>query len=153
MSLLGPMHRRSTSSSPSATGDATQAPLDASAGQNANPDTALIVQLAKALEDSSTDVSNSPTLSIAATRAGAILALYRSAVNVGEEWATEFREVAPPGLVLAPTDDLYISAERSRQGSERSGAKLAELPGLGHWWMLQAPEVAASILRAFWSAL
>jgi pimeloyl-ACP methyl ester carboxylesterase len=90
---------------------------------------------------------------IDSTMAGAVLALYRSAVNVGEEWAPEFREIAPPGLVLAPTDDLYISAGRSRQGSERSGAKLAELAGLGHWWMLQAPEVVAPILRDFWSAL
>lgn len=90
---------------------------------------------------------------IDSTMAGAILTLYRSAVDVGAEWSPEFRDIPAPGLVLAATDDPYISADRSRQGAESAGATIAELEGLGHWWMLQAPEVAAPILRDFWSSL
>jgi hypothetical protein len=29
---------------------------------------------------------------------------------------------------------------------------VAELDGLGHWWMLQDPERGARMLEAFWAA-
>jgi pimeloyl-ACP methyl ester carboxylesterase len=87
------------------------------------------------------------------TMASAILSLYRSAVDVGEEWSPEFRDIKAPGLALVASDDPYGSASRSRQGAERSGASVAELEGIGHWWMLEAPERVAPVLEEFWSGL
>jgi pimeloyl-ACP methyl ester carboxylesterase len=87
------------------------------------------------------------------TMASAILSLYRSAVDVGEEWSPEFRDIKAPGLVLVAEQDPYGSASRSRQGAERSGAAVAELEGLGHWWMLESPERVAPLLEEFWSRL
>jgi len=90
---------------------------------------------------------------IDATMATAILALYRSAVDVGVEWSPDFRDIEPPGLALVPSEDPFIGAERSRHGAGESGATIVELPGLGHWWMLQAPEVVGPILEEFWAGL
>lgn len=88
-----------------------------------------------------------------ATMATAILALYRSAVDVGAEWSPEFRNIKAPGLVIVASEDPYGSASRARQGAERSGAQVGELEGVGHWWMLEAPERAAPILSEFWDSL
>jgi hypothetical protein len=30
---------------------------------------------------------------------------------------------------------------------------VAELAGLGHWWMLQEPALGAAILERFWASL
>jgi pimeloyl-ACP methyl ester carboxylesterase len=85
--------------------------------------------------------------------AGCILALYRSAVDVGHEWAPEFRDIPAPGLVIVASQDPYLSAEGARIGAARAGAPIAELPGLGHWWMLQDPVRSAALLTDFWSSL
>ena len=85
--------------------------------------------------------------------ADSILRLYRSAVDVGKEWGPDFRDIPKPGLVLLPSDDPFLSAEGARTGAERAGAEVAELDGVGHWWMLQAPAKGAEVLQQFWSKL
>ena len=35
----------------------------------------------------------------------------------------------------------------------RRGARVAELSGLGHWWMLQDPVHGAEVLEGFWKNL
>ena len=82
-----------------------------------------------------------------------ILALYRSAIDVGKEWGPDFRNVPAPGLVVIPSDDPFLSAEGARAGAEKAGARVAELPGLGHWWMLQDPERGAATLEEFWDSV
>jgi len=82
-----------------------------------------------------------------------ILALYRSAVDVGREWGPDFCDIAPPGLVLLPTEDPFLSADGARRSSERAGARLSELPGIGHWWMLQDPAAAVGALTDFWASV
>jgi pimeloyl-ACP methyl ester carboxylesterase len=85
-----------------------------------------------------------------------ILSLYRSAAQpamarLGEQLGAAS---ARPGLVLIPTDDSYTGGEqRARWAAEKASAKVAVLPGQGHWWMLQDPQPGAQALRAFWSAL
>ncbi len=79
-----------------------------------------------------------------------ILALYRSAVGVGTEWGADFRAIPKPGLALAPTNDPFLPLGNSRSAAERSGAEVAELQGLGHWWMLEDPAVSARVLADFW---
>jgi pimeloyl-ACP methyl ester carboxylesterase len=82
-----------------------------------------------------------------------ILALYRSAVDVGREWAAEFHDIPAPGLVLVPSQDPFLSGAIARAGAARAGATVAELPGLGHWWMLQDPARGAAVLEEFWASL
>jgi hypothetical protein len=76
-----------------------------------------------------------------------ILALYRSAAQsamarLGEQLGNA---AARPGLVIIPTEDSYTGGERrARQAAEKAATKVAALPGLGHWWMLQDPRAGAS---------
>ncbi|SEH01998.1 Pimeloyl-ACP methyl ester carboxylesterase [Nonomuraea solani] len=85
--------------------------------------------------------------------ADSILALYRSAVNIAEEWSPAFTDIPAPGLVLIPSGDPFLSAEVSRAAATRAGAAVAPLPELGHWWMLQDPATGAAKLEEFWSSV
>lgn len=84
-----------------------------------------------------------------------ILALYRDAAQpaVAELGAQLFTADLPPGLVLAPTDDAYVLHQQSLESAQRLGASVAELPGQGHWWMLEDPAPAADALVRFWHSL
>lgn len=87
------------------------------------------------------------------TMADCILALYRSATAVGKEWSPDFHDIAPPGRVVVPSDDAFLSGDLSRDSARRTGATVAELDGLGHWWMLQDPARGAAMLEAFWASV
>ncbi|HEY5026371.1 MAG TPA: alpha/beta hydrolase [Acidimicrobiales bacterium] len=85
--------------------------------------------------------------------AESILALYRSAVDVGHEWGPDFRDIPKPGLVLLPTEDPFLSDVSATNSARRAGASLEKLEGIGHWWMLQDPARGAQALEAFWSTV
>jgi pimeloyl-ACP methyl ester carboxylesterase len=87
------------------------------------------------------------------TMADSILALYRSAVDVGKEWSGDFHDIPAPGLVVVPSDDAFLNADGARAGAARAGAKVAELAGVGHWWMLQDPARGAALLDEFWASV
>lgn len=82
-----------------------------------------------------------------------ILALYRSAVNVGREWAPAVAQIKTPGLVVLSELDPFVKPDLWEESARKSGAKVARLEGLGHWWPLQDPARGAKILREFWSSL
>lgn len=86
------------------------------------------------------------------TMAECILALYRSAVDVGREWGPEFRDVQSPGLVVVPSEDPFLSATGARNAAGRAGASVVDLAGLGHWWMLQDAAGGAAMLERFWAS-
>ena len=86
------------------------------------------------------------------TMAGCILPLYRSAMTVGVEWAPDFHDIPKPGLVLGATEDAFLALDKAEAGAKRAGARFELLPGLGHWWMLQDPGVAAPIIKDFWTS-
>jgi len=86
------------------------------------------------------------------TMAGCILDLYRSAVDVGREWSADFVDIPKPGLVLIPSEDPFLEDESAKTSAAKAGAATAPLDGLGHWWMLQDPALAAATLEAFWSS-
>ena len=88
-----------------------------------------------------------------ATMAGCILDLYRSATSIGTEWSPAFHDVPAPGLVVIPTGDAFLSADHARAAATGAGAAVAELDGLGHWWMLQDPARGAELLTTFWAGL
>jgi pimeloyl-ACP methyl ester carboxylesterase len=85
--------------------------------------------------------------------ADCILTLYRSAVDVGRQWGPDFVDIPAPGLLLLPTEDSFLSADGSRSAAKRAGVEVAEMPGIGHWWMLQDPAQGAGILSTFWASV
>ncbi|MGP0031178.1 MAG: alpha/beta fold hydrolase [Acidimicrobiales bacterium] len=88
------------------------------------------------------------------TMAACILELYRSAVpNTCADWGDSLHPTAAPGLVLVPSDDPFGDAAASRQAAETLGAKIRAFEGVGHWWALQKPAEAASILKGFISSV
>lgn len=87
------------------------------------------------------------------TMGQAILALYRSATDIGNEWGPGIDAIQGLGLVIESALDPFRSAERARRLATRTGARLVELPDAGHWWMLEDPTGAARILTDFWADL
>jgi pimeloyl-ACP methyl ester carboxylesterase len=84
----------------------------------------------------------------------AVLALYRSAVQpVKAELGRDLSGLTRrPGLaVLAGQDHVVGTDEQRRRTAARAGARVAELPELGHWWMVQDPARSARMLTDFWA--
>lgn len=79
----------------------------------------------------------------------AILDLYRSAVGLSEEWGPDL-ELDVPGLALHPDRDPFAPSELVAAVARRQDVAVEILDGLGHWWMLQAPDRAAAVLERFW---
>lgn len=85
-----------------------------------------------------------------------VLALYRSADE--SELAAIGQRLGPaadrPGLaVIAPDDPFVRDVDYARQIAERLGARVHELAGQGHWWMLGDPAGGARMLDEFWASL
>ncbi len=87
------------------------------------------------------------------TMAACILELYRSAIDVGKEWAPGIRNIHAPGLVVIPSDDPFLAAGGAERTAHSCGAEVVRLEGLGHWWPLQAPKRGAAMLSRFWASL
>ncbi|MCH2438793.1 MAG: alpha/beta hydrolase [Acidimicrobiales bacterium] len=90
-----------------------------------------------------------------ADMARCILGLYRSAAQPAMQ---ELGEVLaggalPPGLVLIPTADPYAgTTEMATHVADLMGADTSPLEGLGHWWMMERPDLAADALVAHWNS-
>ncbi len=85
-----------------------------------------------------------------------ILALYRSAPEAELQRLGADIEAAAkrPGLAIIAEHDHYVgSPENAKEMAARAGASVAELSGVGHWWMMQDPTSAAAALASFWSGL
>jgi pimeloyl-ACP methyl ester carboxylesterase len=84
-----------------------------------------------------------------------ILGLYRDAaqptmIKLGERFTT-----ASPqnGLVIIAANDHFAgSAEQMQQFAAGVNAKIANIPEAGHWWMIERPALAASILINHWQS-
>lgn len=85
-----------------------------------------------------------------ATMGAAILTLYRSATDIGNEWGPGIDAIGGRGLIIASMQDPFRAADRATRLAERTGADLVELPDAGHFWMLEQPERAAQILTEHW---
>jgi pimeloyl-ACP methyl ester carboxylesterase len=81
-----------------------------------------------------------------------ILALYRSATTVQDDWGPAFEAIPKPGLVVIPMADPFLSEPGARRAAERAGARVQVLDDKGHWWMLQDPASAAELLESFWAS-
>ncbi|MGV9856520.1 alpha/beta fold hydrolase [Streptomyces sp. NPDC003442] len=88
----------------------------------------------------------------------AVLALLRSAAQpvmaeAGRRLANARRR---PGLALIASNDVDQASgtpAQHRAAAEASGAEIAELADVGHWWPVESPRPAARALTAFWSRL
>jgi pimeloyl-ACP methyl ester carboxylesterase len=85
-----------------------------------------------------------------ATMGAAILTLYRSATDIGNEWGPGIDAIKGRGLVISSMADPFRSADRARRLADRTGADLVELPETGHFWMLEHPQRCAQILTEHW---
>ena len=80
-----------------------------------------------------------------------VLTLYRSAINVGAEWADQVDTIKTPGLVLWGDSDPYVGPEFGQRLAQRTGARLVMFENTGHWWPVLRAEDAARELEALWA--
>jgi hypothetical protein len=103
------------------------------------------------------------------TMAGCILALYRSAADVGRQWAPDFHDVPAPGLVVVPSEDPFLRGRerprrrpqgRGRRGRPGRARPLVDAAGprqgrrharaildVAHWGVAHATERSACTTR------
>jgi pimeloyl-ACP methyl ester carboxylesterase len=79
-----------------------------------------------------------------------ILALYRSATKVGEEWEDDVARIRRPALILWGRDDPFVAPRFAERLAERVQGRLHFLEGCGHFWPHERPEEAAAALERFW---
>jgi pimeloyl-ACP methyl ester carboxylesterase len=88
----------------------------------------------------------------------AVLKLLRSAKQPVMSEAGQLLQSAAqrPGLALIALDDFGRASgtlEQHEWAAQRSGAKMAHLAGLGHWWPEETPAPVAEALTTFWADL
>ena len=85
-----------------------------------------------------------------------ILSLYRSAAQPRmRELGDTFRARRPRnGLVVIAENDHYAGTDAMAAHLAVSvGASVARIPGCGHWWMVERPDLAADALIAHWESV
>lgn len=88
--------------------------------------------------------------------ASCVLKLYRDAAQPAMREAGKDLSVMRqrPGLVIIAELDTYVGTqEMARDSASRAGASVVVLPEVGHWWMLQNPELGAKVLTDFWASV
>jgi pimeloyl-ACP methyl ester carboxylesterase len=80
----------------------------------------------------------------------AILKLYRSAIDVGEEWDPGERGRERPGMILWGRDDPYAKPERGERAAAAANARFEVLDG-GHWAIFEHPGDTAHLLEEHWA--
>jgi pimeloyl-ACP methyl ester carboxylesterase len=85
--------------------------------------------------------------------ADCILALYRSAVNVGAEWEGAVAAMPRvPALVLWGRDDPYVGPEFAERLAARIDAELVIFDDCSHWWPWERAQETAAALARLWAA-
>ena len=83
----------------------------------------------------------------------AILALYRSATEIGVEWGPGIDDISVPTLIIEAALDPFRSPGATAAFVDRTGASSAVLPEAGHWWMTTDADAAAESIRQFWASV
>ncbi|HVE91733.1 MAG TPA: alpha/beta hydrolase [Actinomycetota bacterium] len=81
----------------------------------------------------------------------AILKLYRSAVNLFQEWSSGLESSTVPGMLVTGAGDPFIKADLAGKEAERLGVRLVVVEEGGHWFPLERPGEYADTLEDFWS--
>jgi pimeloyl-ACP methyl ester carboxylesterase len=79
-----------------------------------------------------------------------VMELYRSAPNIGTEWAEDLARIIVPSMLIWGEKDLVVPVEIGRRMATRIGAEFVTLDA-GHFWPYQAPEQAVAYLERLWS--
>jgi pimeloyl-ACP methyl ester carboxylesterase len=80
-----------------------------------------------------------------------VLALYRSAVDVGAEWEDAVSTMPRrPSLVLWGRDDPYCGPEVADRLAARLDAELLLFDDCAHWWPWDRPAESAAALERLW---
>jgi pimeloyl-ACP methyl ester carboxylesterase len=111
-----------------------------------------IEDMARAYEDFHLDHVDALTLAgwSDETMATCILDLYRSATpNVHHSWGAQFGPTSAPGLILFAELDSFGDEAMSHEMAQVFEAREATLKGVGHWWALEGPHDAASVIKEF----
>lgn len=82
----------------------------------------------------------------------AILALYRSAKDVGREWGADLSSLPKGGLVLWGEDDPFVSVDVAERFCRRWPVPLHRESGVGHWALIARPAPFAEKLKALWQS-
>jgi pimeloyl-ACP methyl ester carboxylesterase len=98
------------------------------------------------------DVAPAVVSHIDARMKDCILRLYRSAVNVGEEWEAGVANVRRPALVLWGRDDPFVAPQFAERLAARVRGRLHFFEGCGHFWPHERPAETAAALEEFWAA-
>ena len=93
------------------------------------------------------------SLEVDETMGDAILALYRSATEIGAEWGPGIDDIVVPTLVIDAVLDPFRSPGATAALAARTGAHTAELATAGHWWMTTDADAAAAAISDFWATL
>jgi pimeloyl-ACP methyl ester carboxylesterase len=81
-----------------------------------------------------------------------ILALYRSAVTVGDEWEDAVSAMPPrPALVLWGANDPYVGPEFGVRLAARIEGELIVFDDCSHWWPWERARETARALEQLWS--
>ena len=80
-----------------------------------------------------------------------ILALYRSAIHIGDEWQPDLERVDVPAMVIWGREDPYVPLHWGERLAERMKGDLVVLE-CGHWWPYERPEETAAALLSRWSS-
>jgi pimeloyl-ACP methyl ester carboxylesterase len=80
-----------------------------------------------------------------------ILALYRSAVKIGEEWQPGVEQIELPSMVIWGRQDPYVELRWGERLAARMHAELVVLD-CGHWWPFERPEQTAEALQRLWGS-
>jgi pimeloyl-ACP methyl ester carboxylesterase len=81
-----------------------------------------------------------------------ILALYRSARRVADDWFADLKYARAPALVLWGERDPYAPMRFGEKLAQNVGAKFTPVDS-GHWYELEQPDFVARQLQAFWAEL
>jgi pimeloyl-ACP methyl ester carboxylesterase len=84
------------------------------------------------------------------TMKAAVLALYRSALDIAAEWTPDPGTRTPPALVLWGVHDPFATPAYGRAAAELADAPFVELDA-GHWAVAERPAAAAAALESFWA--
>jgi pimeloyl-ACP methyl ester carboxylesterase len=99
------------------------------------------------------DLARIEAAHVDATMAQCILALYRSAVTVGDEWQPTVDAMpARPATVFHGDDDPYVETDVAARIASRLGAELVVYDDCGHWWAWERPAQTAAALGRLWAS-
>jgi pimeloyl-ACP methyl ester carboxylesterase len=77
------------------------------------------------------------------------LTLYRSASNIGIEWADDLTNIVVPSMLIWGERDLVVPVEFGRRMATRMGAEVVTLDAQ-HFWPAERPAEAAAALTRLW---